>query len=100
MATYQDRWSVLAQVLEVSTADLLERIADEVVADAKRYVPVDTGLLKSRIHRDETVDRTTAGVLSIRVHGGTTYAGFVELGTYKMRARPYLRPAVLKHRGR
>ena len=58
---------------------------------AKMLCPVDTGNLRNSITHQQT-DETTELI-------GTPveYAPYVELGTYKMSARPYLVPAVENH---
>jgi len=56
---------------------------------ARMDVPVDTGALKASIYR--RVSGNTGYVGS-----SMPYAGFVEMGTRKMRAQPYLRPALNK----
>lgn len=57
---------------------------------AKRLCPVDTGRLRNSI--THAVDDDTAYV-------GTNveYAAYVELGTKKMKAQPYIMPAVVDH---
>ena len=78
---------MIARVEEVSRA-APKRVADEVVAEAKRLVPVDSGYLKSTI----TSRSLTAGK-EAEVFVGAPYAGYVEYGTYKMAAQPFLNPA-------
>ena len=53
---------------------------------AKTVVPVDTGFLRSTLGVEES-----GKIVKIVAMAG--YASFVELGTYKMGAQPYLRPA-------
>ena len=57
---------------------------------AKRDCPVDTGRLRSSITHE--TDKTTAYI-------GTNveYAPYVEMGTSRMRAQPFLEPAVEQH---
>lgn len=57
---------------------------------AKGLCPVDTGLLRNSI--SHSTDDNTAYI-------GTNveYAAYVELGTKKMKAQPYLMPAVVDH---
>lgn len=55
-------------------------------ADAKAYCPVDTGNLRASIH-------TTIGNLEGAVGTPVEYAPYVEFGTRKMTAQPYLGPA-------
>ena len=61
-----------------------------VVADAQAAAPVDTGALRGSISADI---RGAEAVVGPTVH----YGGYVELGTSKMRAQPYLFPAADKH---
>ena len=62
----------------------------KVQADAKRLTPVDTGLLRESI----TVRHEQDGADHLAVVGTVTnYAAFVELGTIKKPARPFLYPA-------
>lgn len=79
-----------------------QAMKEVVLPDAKRHVPVDTGELQ-RTLKVRAVKRrrnvqghqvvTTADVG--RVFDGETYYGaFVELGTAKMEAQPFLRPAL------
>lgn len=80
------------------SADVFDKIAGqvgaEVLADARRGVPVDTGELL----RSLTMERDDQGRV-IRV-GSTDveHSVYVELGTHGMRAQPYLRPAIYKAR--
>lgn len=50
-------------------------------------VPVDTGFLQNSIHPEQDSSTT------VSVVADAPYAGFVEFGTSKMRAQPYLEPA-------
>ena len=72
---------------------VLESIADDVVEDAKHYCPVRTGALRDSIRKE-----VTAEAVNVVAGGGAVdYAGYVEYGTSKMPAQPYLRPAVMQH---
>ena len=72
------------------------RISDNLVTaalmverTAKQTVPVLTGALKRSItHQPEVPKR------EVKVGSNLDYAKYVELGTSKMSARPYLRPAL------
>ena len=61
-------------------------------ADAKRNAPVDTGNLRSAI--TSMVEQIAADAMQGQVGAPVEYALFVELGTSKMSAQPYLRPAL------
>lgn len=59
---------------------------------AKEYCPVDTGRLRNSIsHETDMTDQ--AAVIGSNVE----YAAYVELGTSRQYAQPYLRPAVENH---
>lgn len=68
----------------------LEKIGMVGEAYAKEECPVDTGTLRDSI--SHAVDDNTA-IIGTNVE----YAPYVELGTSKMDAQPYLRPAVENH---
>ena len=64
--------------------------AADVKALARQLVPVRTGHLRSTIYAK--IREWVA-----EVGAEATYALFVELGTRRMRARPYLYPAIQEH---
>lgn len=68
---------------------LIAETALKVERDAKRLAPVDTGRLRASIHSD----LSEIAQMAATVEAATDYAAFVELGTSRMSARPYLRPA-------
>lgn len=68
--------------------EVVKGIALAVQKDAKERCPVDTGRLRSSIHvlfRDDE--------MGAEVGTNVNYAGYVEFGTSRMRARPYMFPA-------
>jgi len=68
-------------------------VAAATEARMKQIVPVDTENLRDRIEALPDGDRYTVGPR------GVDYAGYVEYGTSKMRAQPYVRPAAEWARG-
>ena len=74
------------KVVNTAAANILKACLI-VEGDAKRICPVDTGRLRSSITHE--VD-----LFSGKVGSNVEYAAYVELGTVKMAARPYLRPAL------
>lgn len=81
---------------EGPVAELLARKGARGEAGAKRRAPVDTGRLRSSItHR---LGRDSEG-LFVDVGTDVEYARFVELGTSKTAAQPFLLPALDDMRG-
>lgn len=73
----------------------VQAACDLIEISAKNYVPVDTGRLQESITSEvRETGKTVVG--SVAPH--TEYAGFVEYGTYKMPAQPYMRPALDENR--
>ena len=70
----------------------IEKILDYgaalIEAEAKRLCPVDTGRLRASINTIKPRKLVRSIGTSVE------YAPYVEFGTYKMRAQPYLRPAL------
>lgn len=66
----------------------IERSARTIEGEAKQKVAVDTGTLRRSINT-----KMASGGLSATVAAGTNYGRFVEFGTRRMGARPFLIPA-------
>lgn len=64
--------------------------------DAKVRCPVDTGTLKRSIHSE--FEEQTPNSASAVVGTDVEYGKYVEFGTSRMSAQPYLRPAVDENR--
>lgn len=62
-----------------------------VEAGAKRNAPVDTGNLRATIRTD--LERLATDLVALVV-AGASYAAFVEFGTSRMSAKPFLFPAL------
>jgi len=77
-----DMVAAAAQAVEIS--------ADEMAAMAKELCPVESGDLRESI--TASVSCTVTGV-SATVSCGTPYGAYVEHGTDKMPARPFMYPA-------
>jgi HK97 gp10 family phage protein len=71
--------------LAFTTEDLLKG-AEIIYERAIDNCPVDTGYLRSTAFIQETGD-------DVQIGFEAPYASYVEFGTYKMAAQPYLRPA-------
>lgn len=70
---------------EEELQEVLDKAAAVCEAEAKQDCPVDTGNLRGSIH-------TEKGHLENIVGTDVEYAPYVEFGTYKMRAQPYMQP--------
>lgn len=78
-------------------AEAVEKAALRVEADAKDSCPVDTGRLRSSITTDGP--RVISGEeITAKVGTNVEYAPFVEFGTKRQKAQPYLYPALAKNR--
>lgn len=72
-------------------AQALANYAENIVAGARQDVPVRTGALRDSITIFSLFQRSAE--LGSELH----YAGYVEKGTSKMAAQPYLEPNVKKY---
>lgn len=87
---FTDNSREVLSAFEEAKARGLERIGLEAEGYAKDLCPVDTGNLRNSI--SHLVDGDSAYI-------GTNveYAPYVELGTVKQKAQPYLKPAAADH---
>lgn len=75
----------------------LKRRGIRVQATAKRLCPVDTGRLRASI--TESLQRDIGGLVEV-IGTDVEYAPFVEFGTSRAPAQPFLRPALAAEAGR
>lgn len=78
--------AIQSKISDMSEAQLV--VLRAIYEESQRLVPVDTGDLKNSGKYD-----------SEAVEYGTDHATHVEFGTVKMKAQPYLRPAVMNQKG-
>ena len=85
-----DNSGAILTLLNKAKANGLEAIGLAAEGHAKKLCPVDTGTLRNSI--THTYDSKFAYI-------GTNveYAPYVENGTSKMKARPFLKPAATEH---
>ena len=88
----QDNTEQAAQGIESAIGVALEKIGLLAEGYAQMKCPVDTGNLRSSITHE--VD---AGEKAVYIGTNVEYAPYVELGTSKQKAQPYLRPAATEH---
>ena len=87
---FTDNSAEFLDALESASKRALTEIGKSAVSHARERVPVDTGALRDSI--EATVDDDT-----LTVGSDKEYALPVETGTYKMKAQPYLKPAMTEH---
>jgi len=86
---------VLART-EKATREALNIVGDQVVGWAQDLAPVDTGNMKSSLdHQAESNDTEIVGTSNGKApYKDVEYAIYVELGTHRTHAQPFLRPAI------
>lgn len=72
----------------------MRKTGADIQGTAQNLAPVDTGTLRNSITSDYTENAQT---LRIEIGPTVNYGAFVERGTSRNRAQPYLRPAVERH---
>ena len=87
-----NRIPALPAAIRAAVAAEVQKAGFRIEADAKAKVPVKTATLQRSIH---TV--MSNGGLTGTVGPSVFYGLFVELGTRRMGARPYMRPAAEKN---
>lgn len=85
-----DNSAAFLDALESASKRGLTEIGESAVSHARERVPVDTGALRDSIEYAIDGDAVSVG-------SDKSYAAAVETGTYKMKARPYLKPAMTEH---
>lgn len=73
---------------DAAAARALEAMGQQAEGNVKQLTPVDTGRLRSSITHAQLDEKTMA------VGTNVEYAAYVELGTRKTAAQPYMRPGV------
>lgn len=89
---FTDNSKDILSAFEKAVLSGLEAVGMTAEGYAKKDTPVDTGRLRNSI-ANEVVDSEKAVYIGTNVE----YAPYVELGTSKMPARPFIKPAATKH---
>lgn len=102
MAEINVKWSGLDKLMEElgataeatidAAASAMKTTTGQVQATAKQVAPKRTGFMANNISVDP-VKKTATSVIGT-VDAKADYSSFVEFGTYKMAAQPFIRPAV------
>ncbi len=87
-----DNSDVIKNALPEQIEIALEAVGLQAEGYAKLKCPVDTGRLRNSVTH-ATVKREKAVYIGTNVE----YAPYVEMGTVKQKAQPYLAPAVTEH---
>lgn len=87
-----NRLNDLRSELHAEASRVVRKTARDIEAGAKSIVPVDTGNLKNSIQVTEQDD------LNATIGTHVEYAAYVEYGTHRMAAQPYLTPAAERAR--
>lgn len=82
----------LIAFVETESRAAVMKNADKVVKRAKELAPVQTGYLQSSIS-----SKSVEAGKSAEITAEAPYALYVEYGTYKMSARPFLGPAISQY---
>ncbi|MEM1524587.1 MAG: HK97 gp10 family phage protein [Nitrososphaerales archaeon] len=88
---FQDYLKNAPREVRESLEKWVEEMSERAYQIARERVPVRTGYLRSTIYKTKA---PFLGRYTFILGAYADYAGFVEFGTRKMRARPYLRPAI------
>lgn len=87
---------VLRNIQNIKAAQIASEVVSEtslrVQMSAKQLSPVDTGRMRASIEIVKAMPTLHFVIVDV------DYAKYVEFGTYKQRAQPYLRPALEMHR--
>ncbi len=86
--TYDGGFSALSKRIEENIEAIVAAGAEAVAQSARDMCPVDTGKLQSSIN-------VSTNASSAEISADTDYAAYVEFGTSKMAAQPYLVPSLL-----
>lgn len=88
---FTDNSKLFINAKDAAVERALEAIGLQAEGYAKMICPVDTGRLRNSItHQKEEKETEVIGT-------NVEYAPYVELGTYRQRAQPYLKPAAENH---
>lgn len=97
------RWVIhLDELNRLDARDLLDDLADDVADDMRRLGAVDTGDMVSTVRvldRGRRSVKVAVGGIKGKVTGRKVdYHLYVEEGTSKMKAQPFIRPALYRYR--
>lgn len=89
--SFESHADEVLEAMESARQRALEMIGLQAEGYAQLLAPVDTGRLRNSITH-AVIDEN-----SVAIGTNVEYAIYQELGTSKMKAQPYLKPAVMEH---
>ena len=92
--SFNDNTDEVLNAMRGSIGRALTRIGLSAEGYAKKECPVDTGNLRNSI-----TNEVRQSEKAVYIGTGVEYAAYVELGTVRTKAQPYLRPAATEHSG-
>lgn len=87
---FEDNSAEVINLMIQASEKALEAIGMQAETYGKKLCPVDTGRLRNSITHQTESDAVYVGT-------AVEYAPFVELGTSRQKAQPYIKPAVADH---
>ena len=90
--SYRDNTDEVLKGLSDAVERSLTRIGLEAEGYAKKECPVDTGNLRNSI-----TNEVRSSEEAVYIGTNVEYAAYVELGTTRTKAKPYLKPAAAEH---
>lgn len=76
---------------------VVRKTAKDIESTAKSLAPVDTGKLKNSIGTSDLRAMGTSGSIEAEVIASAEYSSFLEFGTSRAAAQPFMGPALDKH---
>lgn len=92
-ARFTWRGAAVKQALDDAVQTAMQQVAEEAKAEAQSLAPVLTGLLRSSVFAQVDA-RGGSGRRTLVIGADAPYALYVELGTSRRAATPFIRPAV------
>ena len=90
--SYKDNTDEVLKGLSDAVERSLTRIGLSAEGHAKKECPVDTGNLRNSI-----TNEVRSSEKAVYIGTNVEYAAYVELGTTRTKAKPYLKPAAAEH---
>ena len=90
--SYKDNTDEVLRGLSDAAERALTRIGLAAEGYAKKKCPVDTGNLRNSI-----TNEVRSSEKAVYIGTNVEYAAYVELGTTRTKAKPYLKPAAAEH---